>query len=268
MAWIRLDDQIAHHPKFVQAGPVAAWLWVCGQSYSARYLTDGFIPRDALSSLGTVPHADKAAAKLVAVGLWDATEKGWLIHDYHDYQLTKEEVERRREDRRKAGRLGGRRAQDNQALAQALARAAALAGAPIDTPGTDATLTGANGVAKPNPVPVPVPVEIPPNPPRGDGGEGDGSAADDFWATWREIHARTQHGAQLPLVPRGREIQTLVDLVTSYPDLAHLARMAEVFMLRDDPDVRGKPKSLGLFAYHAPWCDTQLRRARMAGSAA
>jgi uncharacterized protein YdaU (DUF1376 family) len=130
-----------------------------------------------------------------------------------------------------------------------------------------ATLSPENG----DPIVVPMandgsPSSIPsPSPltPSGEDGGGDVADADDFWATWRELHARTQHGAQLPLAPRGREIQTLVDLVTRYPDMAHLARMAEVFMLRDDADVRGKPKSLGLFAYHAPWCDAQLRAAGM-----
>jgi uncharacterized protein YdaU (DUF1376 family) len=109
---------------------------------------------------------------------------------------------------------------------------------------------------------------VPPNPQGGGGGDDDGTNADTFWNTWREIHQRTQHGAMLSLQPRGREIQTLVDIVTAYPDMEHLARMAEVFMLRDDAEVRGKPKSLGLFLYHAPWCDAQLRRAGMAGSAA
>jgi hypothetical protein len=265
MAWIRLDDQIAHHPKFVQAGPVAAWLWVCGQSYSARYLTDGFIPRDALLTLGTIPNAPTAAKRLVAVGLWDATEKGWLIHDYHDYQMTKAEVEKRRDDRRKAGRLGGRRSQDSQALAQSLARAAAQAGAPVIALNADAPPLEAKG----NPVPVPVPEGNPLTPQGGDGeGDDDGTNADTFWNTWRALHQRTQHGAMLHLQPRGREIQTLVDIVTAYPDMEHLARMAEVFMLRDDAEVRGKPKSLGLFLYHAPWCDSELRRAKFAGSAA
>jgi hypothetical protein len=109
MAWIRLDDQIAHHPKFVKVGPVAAWLWVCGHSYCARYLTDGYIPQAALMTLG-VSKPDAAVEKLVWAGLWEAADDGWRIHDYHDYQPTRETVEHTRQVRREAGRIGGKTA--------------------------------------------------------------------------------------------------------------------------------------------------------------
>jgi hypothetical protein len=154
MAWIRLDDQIAHHPKFVKAGAVAAWLWVCGQSYCGRYLTDGFIPCDALSSLGTVAKPEREAARLVAAGLWDSVDGGWQIHDYHDYQPTREEVERRRENRRESGRLGGRRRHDREHDAKQVAKQHAKQGASdigttLDVPRIKQNIP---------PVPVPVPV--------------------------------------------------------------------------------------------------------------
>lgn len=109
MSWIKLDDQIARHPKFIKAGPIASWLWVCGQSFCAQYLTDGFIPAEAVSSLGRINQPEKHAQRLVDVGLWDRESGGYRVHDYHDYQPSKVEVERRREERRKAGKKGGKR---------------------------------------------------------------------------------------------------------------------------------------------------------------
>ena len=44
MSWIKIDDQFADHPKVLQAGPLASWLYVCGLTYSGRYLTDGWVP--------------------------------------------------------------------------------------------------------------------------------------------------------------------------------------------------------------------------------
>lgn len=113
--WIRLDDAICHHPKFVQVGAEAAWLFVGGLGYCGRYLTDGFIPKAALGALTTIPKPERAASALVAIGLWElvtpetAPGGGWLVHDYAAYQLSRDEVEKRREQRRNAGRSGGRR---------------------------------------------------------------------------------------------------------------------------------------------------------------
>ncbi len=100
MVWIRIDDQIAHHPKFNDAGPVASWLWVCGNGYCNKYLTDGFIPETALKTIGSVTNPGKWAEKLVEVGLWERRAGGYQVHDFHDHNPTAAEVkEKRRRDR-------------------------------------------------------------------------------------------------------------------------------------------------------------------------
>ncbi len=102
MVWIRIDDQIAHHPKFFEVGPVASWLWVCGNGYCNKYLTDGFIPTAALKALGNVPNPVKHARDLVRVGLWDDADGGYRVHDFHDYNPTAADVKEKREkDRRR-----------------------------------------------------------------------------------------------------------------------------------------------------------------------
>ncbi len=92
MPWVRLDDQFPDHPKIDQAGPLAGWLYVCGLAYCNRQLTDGFIPKGTMPRLSSVPSPAKHAAALVAAGLWDIVEGGWQIHDYHDFQPTREKV--------------------------------------------------------------------------------------------------------------------------------------------------------------------------------
>lgn len=52
MPWVRIEDTVPDHPKFLRAGPIAAWLWLCGLCYCQRQLTDGFIPKEALPFLG------------------------------------------------------------------------------------------------------------------------------------------------------------------------------------------------------------------------
>ena len=109
MPWIKVDDQIAHHPKFMAAGAVASWLWVCGQSYCARYLTDGFVPESALPTLGNVTNPKAHAQTLVRVGLWEIAEGGFRVHDYLQFQPSRADVEERRRQRANAGRKGGLR---------------------------------------------------------------------------------------------------------------------------------------------------------------
>jgi hypothetical protein len=106
MVWIRIDDQIAHHPKFFEAGPIASWLWVCGNGYCNKYLTDGFIPESALKALGNVPHIGRHAEALVKVGLWDRAAGGFRVHDFHDYNPSAEAVREKRAKRSAAGKAG------------------------------------------------------------------------------------------------------------------------------------------------------------------
>jgi hypothetical protein len=98
MTWFKVDDTFFSHPKVQRCGLLAVGLWsVCG-SYSACFRTDGFVSKRFVSGLS---HGTRAAAELVAAGLWEPAErngeKGWIFHDWHDYQPSAEEVEAKRE---------------------------------------------------------------------------------------------------------------------------------------------------------------------------
>lgn len=101
MAWVRLDDGFPDHPKAVQAGPMACWLFVCGIAYANRYLTDGFVPERQLPRLIEAKKPGALAAVLVEVGLWEIVEGGFRIHDYLDYQPSAEKVKHEQELNRK-----------------------------------------------------------------------------------------------------------------------------------------------------------------------
>lgn len=109
MPWVSIDDKMPEHPKVVAAGEPAFVLFVCGLAYSNRHLTDGHIPQDVVCRLvnGT---ALKRAAALVRVGLWDVDNErgGWTIHDYLDYQPSREKVLSVRAKRAEAGARGGK----------------------------------------------------------------------------------------------------------------------------------------------------------------
>lgn len=110
MAWVRLDDSFYDHHKFDKAGPLGLALWVTGLAYCNRNLTDGFISRAAarrlidfegvawrcwmgeMSGGGEDAEPDDVAAHLVACGLWETAEGGYMVHDYLDYQPSAEQV--------------------------------------------------------------------------------------------------------------------------------------------------------------------------------
>jgi hypothetical protein len=116
VSWVKVDDQFFRNPKVMSAGRDARDLYLVGLCYCAQSLTDGFIPRAALRVLGAEAEIDEAqsgADRLVKVGLWELAAEGYMVHDYLEYQPTKERVLATREVRAEAGRRGGKQKASN-----------------------------------------------------------------------------------------------------------------------------------------------------------
>ncbi len=147
MAWVKLDDQFFRHPKAVEAGRDGRDLYIASLCYCGSALTDGVIPGRALRILAAdaeIDDAAEAAERLVAVGLWVRTSTGFMVHDYHDYNPTKERVLATRDARAEAGSKGGK--QKSSKLLDA---------------GYDVASDTSQAKSNPVPVPRPLPVEIP-----------------------------------------------------------------------------------------------------------
>src|SRR5690349_13647368 len=124
MSWVKLDDQILTHPKILRAGRDARDLFIAGLCFCAGHLTDGAIPAGAVRILGGMAGIEDEAAsaeRLVAVGLWTQDQDGgYLVHDYLDYQPSRERAEQIKQARQQAGSKGGRHsASTREANAQA-----------------------------------------------------------------------------------------------------------------------------------------------------
>lgn len=92
MPWFRLDDSFHSHPKVIAAGNEAVGLYVRCGTYAAQHLTDGFVGKSIVLLYGS----EALAARLVDVALWNRTRGGWNIHDYLDYNPSRETVEKER----------------------------------------------------------------------------------------------------------------------------------------------------------------------------
>ena len=92
MTWIKLDDGFADHPKLLKAGPLGLAVHVRALCYCARHLTDGFIPRNAVTLLLRDVSNAKIPRILVSCGLWIKQRNGYQIKDYLDYNPSREQV--------------------------------------------------------------------------------------------------------------------------------------------------------------------------------
>ena len=100
-----LDPSFPAHPKCAEVGPAARDLYVCGLCYSAQFLTDGFIPYDAVRTLSPgLARPGREAKALVEARLWEVVMDGYLVHDFADWQSTRADVEARRASARERQR--------------------------------------------------------------------------------------------------------------------------------------------------------------------
>jgi hypothetical protein len=125
MPWVKLDDQWIDHPKIISAGRDARDMWLASLTYCAKHLTDGYFPTNLLPTLAVMAGVDVAncqalATVLLDVGLWEADGNQYMVHDYLDYNPTKEQVQINHAARSEAGRAGGL-AKASKTLANGLA---------------------------------------------------------------------------------------------------------------------------------------------------
>lgn len=126
MPWVRLDDHFDESPKIAAASDSAFRLWTTALAYANRNLSDGFIPVLMLRRLSTAPKPEKDAAELVRLRLWEVADGGYQIHDFHEYQPSKEQVLSERESTRQrvANWRAGKKSPAGNAAGNAVTNAA------------------------------------------------------------------------------------------------------------------------------------------------
>ncbi len=99
MSWFKVDDKIHGHKKTKRAGVEAMGLWVLCGAWSSDNGEDGFVP-DYVAE-GFTSKAQQYAAKLVRAGYFEVCEKdgdkGWVLHDFGDYNPSAEDVQAKRD---------------------------------------------------------------------------------------------------------------------------------------------------------------------------
>jgi hypothetical protein len=111
MPWLRLDDGMGEHRKVrrsMKSSRAAVALHTFGLLHCAKYLTDGFVEeeyvRDVCDDARMGARERTTALRVLEENdLWGRVDGGWQIHDFLDYNPSRDDVEshRKREaDRR------------------------------------------------------------------------------------------------------------------------------------------------------------------------
>lgn len=104
MTWVKLDDGFPENQKVAPLGDRAFRVYVSAVCYSARNLTDGFVPASVLKGLGC---SGKVAVELILAGLFDPHKgKGAIIHNYLKYNPSASLIKQKRaedSERKKGG---------------------------------------------------------------------------------------------------------------------------------------------------------------------
>ena len=97
MAWFKVDDNFYDHPKVDELSIEAVGAWLLCGTYSARHLTDGYIPTRRAYRMGAT---DNVIQELIDAELWHVVEGGYQFHNWSEYQPTRESVEEARQKER------------------------------------------------------------------------------------------------------------------------------------------------------------------------
>lgn len=111
MPWANFDDAYADHPKVMGLSDGAFRLHTSGILYCARYLTDGVVPNGVAARL--TPHFKPGhLTELVSTDLWSAETDGYHIHDYLQWNRSREQILSERSRKSEAGKRGAKRRWD------------------------------------------------------------------------------------------------------------------------------------------------------------
>lgn len=115
--WVTIEHDFIDNPKVLRVGAAGAYAHLAAIIYSARHLTNGFVPDEAVwQIMHADPVMDEASKnglldRLLESKLWHRQANGYQIHDYLEYQTDAEAVAVKRlairNKRAEAGRKGG-----------------------------------------------------------------------------------------------------------------------------------------------------------------
>jgi hypothetical protein len=90
--FIKIAVGLREHPKVLEAGDDAGWLFTCSLMWSKEHDTDGLIPHYAVARLNGYSgrRLSRAVQACVTSRLWEEHPEGFRVHDYLEHQESSE----------------------------------------------------------------------------------------------------------------------------------------------------------------------------------
>lgn len=123
--WVKIDDGFATHPKILTAGIIALGIQIRAICYASQNQTDGVLPLSCIPLLLTgLAHISIETggnnlvgwgldaeevdwpSHMVEHGLWDQHEKGYVIHDFLEWNVSKSERDAWKNKLSRSGKKG------------------------------------------------------------------------------------------------------------------------------------------------------------------
>lgn len=124
MSWFKVDDSFYDHPKFLDVPNAAIGLWAKAGAWCGKHLTDGVIPATQVKLFkGT----NSQINALISARIWieDRSENGakvYRFHDWNEYQPTREQKLKEREESAERQRKSRERKRAEQAQRENVTR--------------------------------------------------------------------------------------------------------------------------------------------------
>lgn len=236
MAWVRLHDGAMTHPKVVGLSDRAFRLWVWGLSYAQQHLTDGWIPVIAIPGVLL-----KSVKDLSLAVLWVAVPTGYVIHDYLDWNDSRETVTKKRTEAK--DRMSAARVRSSEVRANIQANVKRTSHEVLR--GLVSSSGSSSGKERERNQLAPMPADAV------------ADRAGLFCERYGELYQQHRRGARY--LPRpALDFTKAVELCQVW-DSERLERLAEVFLKTDHDFAASGSRTIGQFAALASWCDDRLR---------
>ncbi len=254
--WLRIDENAMDHPKFIALSANAWRLWCEGCAYCQKHLTDGVI---GLLALKGFRYYSAPALKLLLIALvpgkgpcWHQEADGTIhVHDYLDYNDSREEVLKAREDaRERKKRFASRNASGNASVPDSENAFLESERTPNLSRGGDYVSSGSSGTngrisshaRGTNPSDFAPEVR---------------NRVADFIERYKALYVKHRKGAHYVGNPQ-KDFPEAALLCETWDD-ERLDTLAHAFLVSDNEFAQSGSRTLAQFRSMASWCDGKLR---------
>lgn len=231
MAWVRIHDGAMTHPKILPLSDKAFRLWIWGLSYSQQHLTDGWLPFACLPD-----RLKRVSGELLIAQLWESDEKGYRVHDYLDWNDSRELVTKKREEAR--ARMSKSRDRSKEVRLPPSERSSHELLRRVGV-GTSGSFPEKGSGEKPSGNTVESRA---------------GRLREELYPQWYSQH---RHGARLRIIANSLEWQDAITLCQTWDD-ARLEKLAKIILTTDDDWISRTDRGFKIFALKATWADERL----------